>query len=307
MSKYTTEVRFLCESVTGLDNSKGFNDVNEIITQAAPYIFNFTFPIFDETYRLPLEIKILRHYYTREISEETVGLWKLRLQDKLNMIMPYYNKLYESELLEFNPFYDVNLTREQKKDNSGAENITGNTNTSTATQRSETNNTNSENENTNIGSSKGLTTSSEDGKNSKSATRWDLYSDTPQGGINGITADLDSVGNNTYLTNARKITDTENGTNEANGFVNNEQSSTINEHGKATADSISNGNEQGTINTSNNGTRNTVSTEDYIEQVSGKQGTLSYSKMLEEFRQTFLNIDKMVIDDLSNLFFGLWG
>lgn len=108
MSKYTTEVRFLCESLYD-GESHGFSDVDQIIKQTAPQIFDFAFPIFDEDYRLTLECKILRHYYTREISEETVGLWKLRLADKLNLIMPYYNKLYESELLNFNPFIDVDI------------------------------------------------------------------------------------------------------------------------------------------------------------------------------------------------------
>ena len=96
MSKYTTEVRFLCESEAGLINSEGFNSIATVLTEAAPKIFNFDFPIFDETYRTPLEVKILRHYYTREICEETVGLWKLRLQDKLNMIMPYYKRMIYS-------------------------------------------------------------------------------------------------------------------------------------------------------------------------------------------------------------------
>ena len=50
------------------------------------------------------------HYYTREIGFETVGLWKLKLQTKLNEIMPYYNKLYETELLKYNPLYDVDMT-----------------------------------------------------------------------------------------------------------------------------------------------------------------------------------------------------
>lgn len=108
MSKYTTEIRFLCESLYD-GESHGFSDVEQIIKQTAPRIFDFAFPIFDEDYRLTLECKILRHYYTREISEETVGLWKLRLADKLNLIMPYYNKLYESELLNFNPFIDVDI------------------------------------------------------------------------------------------------------------------------------------------------------------------------------------------------------
>lgn len=108
MSKYTTEIRFLCESLYD-GESHGFSDVEQIIEETAPRIFDFAFPIFDEDYRLTLECKILRHYYTREISEETVGLWKLRLADKLNLIMPYYNKLYESELLNFNPFIDVDI------------------------------------------------------------------------------------------------------------------------------------------------------------------------------------------------------
>lgn len=108
MSKYTTEVRYICESLYD-GTSHGFGDVETIIKRTAPRIFDFTYPIFDENYRLTLECKILRHYYTREISEETVGLWKLRLADKLNIIMPYYNKLYESELIQFNPLIDVDI------------------------------------------------------------------------------------------------------------------------------------------------------------------------------------------------------
>ena len=79
MSKYTTELRFICEKAAGYDNSAGYNFVDETVTKAAPVIFDFDFPMFDESYRLPLERKILKHYYTREISAETVGLWKLWL------------------------------------------------------------------------------------------------------------------------------------------------------------------------------------------------------------------------------------
>lgn len=85
-------------------------------------MFDFQFPIFDESYRSVIETKILRHYYTREIGLETVGLWKLKLNTKLNEIMPYYNKLYKSELIEFNPLYDVELTRERKVEGSGTKN-----------------------------------------------------------------------------------------------------------------------------------------------------------------------------------------
>ena len=110
MSNYTTELRFICESLCDLKESKGYNNIPEIINTSYKRVFNFYYPIFDESYRPILEKKIIRHYYTREICEETVGLWKLRLEDKMNEIMPYYNKLYESELLKFNPFYDIDYT-----------------------------------------------------------------------------------------------------------------------------------------------------------------------------------------------------
>ena len=113
MSKYTTEVRFICEQQSGLSESRGYGDVGEIIEGARSKIFDFNYPIFDSNYKPTLETKILMHYYTREISEETYGLWKLRLRTRLNEIMPYYNKLYESELIEFNPLWDTDLSTER--------------------------------------------------------------------------------------------------------------------------------------------------------------------------------------------------
>lgn len=346
MSKFTTEVRFICENAAGLTESKGFNDVNNIIQTAAPAVFDFDFPMFDEAYRLPLEIKILRHYYTREICEETVGLWKLRLQDRLNMIMPYYNKLYESELIEFNPLYDVDYTRDHTRENegnetrtnSGREDVTdGGTRTRTETVDNDTTNTvetstrnvvdtDTTNSNTNTGTMTGNNTTSVTDSNHETDARWDLYSDTPQGGIDVITNDSDGVIGNTYLTNARRITDTKDDSRTVNDTSNSQQNSTVTDSGNGTVDTT----ETGTLNTSETGTNDTsvsesentsktgnritsgngttalTSTEDYVEHVRGKQGVLSYSKMLQEFRETFLNIDRMIINELSDLFFGLW-
>lgn len=122
MSDYTTQIRFICESKSGLTDSVGFSGIKEAIENSVDDIFNFEWPIFDEAYRVPLEIKILRHFYTREIGEETFGLWQLRLCDRLNVIMPYYNQLYKSELIKFNPMYDVDLTTEHERANDGVMN-----------------------------------------------------------------------------------------------------------------------------------------------------------------------------------------
>ena len=148
MSKYTTELRFICETEAGYNQSQGYKKVNEILTAAAPKIFDFNFPIYDENYRLTLEAKILKHYYTREISEETYGLWKLRLDTALNEIMPYYNQLYKSAILEFNPLYDVDVQRTYTKVLDGTESgttkgtgkgsATGKSNDTTTTTRDAT-------------------------------------------------------------------------------------------------------------------------------------------------------------------------
>lgn len=113
MAKYTTSVRSICEAKAGLEESKGKQDVAQIIESARPSIFDFSYPIYDEEYRQVLETKILRHYYTREIGLETVGLWQLFLETRMNEIMPYYNKLYQSELLlaGLNPLQDIDLTK----------------------------------------------------------------------------------------------------------------------------------------------------------------------------------------------------
>lgn len=119
MAKYTTEVRYICEDAYGLTGEEEHRpSINQITSspKVLNKIFDFPFPIFDEAYRPVLEQKILKRYYTREIGEETVELWKLRLDTRLNEIMPYYNKLYASELIEFNPLYNSNYTREGNKD-----------------------------------------------------------------------------------------------------------------------------------------------------------------------------------------------
>lgn len=194
MSKYTTEVRYLCEVYAGLDQSIGYADVNSTIQKAIPKIFDFDFPIFDEAYRNVLCTKILKHYYTREIGEEVVGLWKLRLDTRLNEIMPFYNQMYKSELLDFNPLYDTDLTTHH--DSSRREDKTvnddENTNRDTKDNRnrvlSDTSNTTNTQQGESTGEDHFITNN----------TQWDLFSDTPQGA-------LTNVEEQKYLTNARKI------------------------------------------------------------------------------------------------------
>lgn len=236
MSKYTTQVRFICETSAKLTESDGFINIETVLDKSWDKIFS-DFPIFDEKYRAELCKKILRHYYTREICCETVGRWKLFLSDKMKNIMPYYNQLYQSELLKIQPL--VSVDKSVTHEGSGSETKTTNRN-STNTSSSRT-----------------------DG----STDTWSYYSDTPQGGING----LDS---NDYLTNATHNAGTD-GT-----------SSSLN---ASNTDS-----ETGTGNRSDS----------YVDKVLGCDG--NQSEMLLKFRETFLNIDMMIINELKDLFFTIY-
>lgn len=253
MSKYTTEVRFICENSAGLSESEGADNVDSILDKCWNKVFNFDFPIFDENYRQVLCRKILKHYYTREIAHETVGRWKLALNAKLNEIMPYYNQLYKSELLEFNPFYDVDLTR--SREGSGTSNKTSN------------------NTETNSGTSKNVSS----GSSTSNTDTLNRFSDTPQNSM-----DTQGIADSVPLTTVTKV---------------NEDNTTTNE---STDTLTRNDNKTGS------GTENINNTDKYIETVKGKQSTENYSSLLKKFRETFINIDMMIIEDCSDCFFTLW-
>lgn len=158
-----------------------------------------SYPIFKEEYRDILNQKIKDHYWDREIGFETAGMFKRYINVKMNEIMPLYNQMYESELLEIDPFNDYNLV-----------NVT----------KSEIN-----------GNNKGYN------------------SDTPQGKLGDI-----------YSTEYATTAD---------NSVSHSKSETTN-------------------------------------KVTGKSGGVSYSRLLMEYRQTFLNIDMLIVDELEELFMQIW-
>ena len=236
MAKYTTEIRSICEHYAGLTESTGFEDVDEIIEKARNKIFQ-NYPIFNENHRAELEHKILKHYYMREIGFETVGLFKLFLNERMAEIMPYYNKLYESETFEFDPFKNVDVwnTHEQFAEAGGSDmstlggedvstlggedvNRAGGSDTTTAeSERNLANDTDFTENVRPIGAEK--TTQSETGRVTTTETPTgtetqiqkthlnhsdvveDKFSNTPQNGVSGVEAE-------NYLTEYRKTTTT---------------------------------------------------------------------------------------------------
>ena len=269
MSKYTTELRYICESLAGMDESVGYDNVADIIEEARPRLFNFSYPIYDESHRAELETKIIKHYYTQEIGLETYGLWHLELDKRMNEIMPYYNELYRTADLEFNPLDDVNYTKTHEgTHNENETEQTGNTGSSTDIRTiSSTEQAHRDEESTHTGDD-----------SSK-------FSDTPQGTVDNV-----DVVNNAYLTN---VTLDHNTTTDV-ADVDTERTVTTNDRNEYR--------DQRDIDRSKENTGEN----EYTETMHGKVGTYSYAKLLKDYREQILNIDMMIINDLQDMFMLLW-
>lgn len=317
MSKYTTEVRFICESYAGLDESVDYDHVEEVIENSYRKIFKINdIPMFNgetEAHRAGLFKKILLHYYTREIGYETVGLWKLKLNQKLIEIMPYYNQLYESELIQFDPLKNTDVTKTHEGEYNDDEKV-DNIRDTESHRGTHTEQTSDTTEDTTLRHSKTTTQGNDVRTNDilSQGDSWQLFSDTPQGGLNGITeaSGVDSVGNNSYLTNATRILTTpdEQSVTQTHGNIvetyNADGDKVDHVAGHASVETQVTENTTG--KTTDDNTKNTKGTDEYEDKDIGKVGTETYSEMLEKFRKTFLNIDMMVIKELEPLFIGLW-
>lgn len=141
----------------GSNSVLSLSTLDEQIEKARPQIFDFDYPFYDPSSKAAFETWILESILMDEINYETYGLWHLRLRTWMKTNMPYYNKLYESAKLITNPLKNHHLERITEGSENGTSNANGTSNY--------------------IG--------------------WNMYADTPQGGINGLE-------NSNYLTNATK-------------------------------------------------------------------------------------------------------
>lgn len=292
-ASYTMDVRTICETYASVE-SPAWSDqttVDTIIDSAIPKVFNFSYPIFSEDYRNVLEHHILQHFYTREIAFQTVGRWKLGLQQKLNDIMPYYNKLYESQELDVDPFNNIDVTEtSESSGNTTSKNNTTRNGTSVTTGSSETNDTTDGTSGTET-NGKTTTNNSQD----TTASRTDAFSDTPQG-------TLSNVDNLTYLTEYRKIgennnvTDTGEQTTTGNADVTTHDETNSNTKTNAQTETDSTETESGETTNSGN----------YTKTIKGKNTGTSYSELITAYRETFLNIDMMIIEELEELFLQIY-
>lgn len=105
MSNYTIQLRFICETLAGLDSST--SDYTEVINNCYDKLFDNDIKCYDDNYTSVLLKKIINHYYFREVSAESMGQFRFYLNQKMREIMPRYNELYKLQGQINNEFIDI--------------------------------------------------------------------------------------------------------------------------------------------------------------------------------------------------------
>lgn len=338
MSHYTTTVRAICETAAGLTSDVGYSDVLQVLNASWDKIFE-EFPIFEEKHRAILCKKILRHYYMDEIAYETVGLWKLELNTKMREIMPKYNELYSISASITNPLYNKSVIKEftgnvtDDKTSTRTDNLkdthSGDVKTVTAGTRTDdltdtnggqvvtaTDSTRTDN----LTAKKTVDTDTTINSTASTSSDVETYSsDTPQGSLSDVKAGkymtsanisdsatsttgkdttatdtTDTTVNTGTQTNASTDTVTDARTLKKTGTVTDESTSTVTDTSAVA--------HTGTVSD----VGKTVSDSKHTEKVSGYEGSDIQGVLLAKYSNTQINIDMMIITELSELFMQIW-
>lgn len=216
------------------------------VVKSGVKVWDFDYPSYYQgTQKAAFEQKVLDHFWTRQIGQETVGRFLLYFRRTVREIMPYYIQRYESVDLmkdsEIRPLDNYNMIEEYSSESS--EKSTGK-----------------------VGAEGSETSSSETGGAS-------VHSDTPQ---NTLALGLDTEGS-VNLSHASDVDETR-------GLAKSSNDSSS----STETESTGSGSEKHTL------TRR------------GNIGVTTYAQLLEGYRETFLNIDMEIIEELETCFLGVF-
>lgn len=282
-----------------------------------------SYPIFDEDYRDGLNQKIIDHYWNREIGQETIEMFTFAMKRKMNEVMPYFNQLYESTRLEYDPLSTVkirtivdgtaNETGESNRVDNGTVAVSGQGTANSETTAEGT----SENDGTsNTTDSRDTVTSSDTttSRNSEVDSTHDessrgVSSDYPQMMLSGSTDYASSGADATGKSSDNSVT-TESGTEGVDGTegVEGVSNTTTHDEGSTTNHSVTDETTTDTRDTISNDNSDVTDTRDRVEH--NDQSVSGYNQhtvdMIMRYRESLLNIDMLIIDVLADLFMLLW-
>lgn len=321
MSSYTIELKSVIEQATQYEPGL---TTRERIEKGRAKLFDFDYPIFDENYRNVFETHFIRNFYMREIGFETVGLFKFQLETWLIINMPYWNKMFESELIKFDPLKNVDVSRDynRKKDRNQndsrdttqndvrdtTENVVNDGTSHSVDKQDMTSDTVSNQEHHETGSSQ----KDESGSVIDDNFSRDVKADTPDTRLALTTEDgqgvLEYASQIEEESNNNKRNTTGSQTSSGKTDSNDSMTSKVTGNSNATGDTTTHSTNDTTGHMKSDTTKNDVykseinDIEDYIAHEFGKVGTETYSEMIEKYRSILLRIEKQIFYEMNQLF-----
>lgn len=252
-------------------NYEDYTSVTKFTEDASKLLFE-SYEIFDELHREELNRKIVDHYLFDEIALTPYSKWQFILNRRMREIMPYYNKLYLTNL-GIDEIYD-NIDYSETLDRSVG------TDTETNTNRSSTS----------------AGTRFEDDSTQKDAATNTAQSETLEtlSESDGAKSDVpfNVTDNMEYPSEMEKSTDHVEGSNTYQADVT-EQESRVNLREVETTDE--------NVGTSSS-LLDSKTLEVYTKHMIGKNSGISKPEILRQYRETLLNIDMLIINELADLF-----
>lgn len=244
-------------------------ELNRLIDSNILWDFEFNFYTDDEEIKNDFKKLFEDYFYFNEIGTETIPRFKRMFVKKFNTRMPYYRKLYATELASEN--IDFLLNKDYKetytKINKGIEN--------NSDLESSSNNSNTEaNQNNKV-----KNTSVENGNSNNVEKHKGSHLDNGNGSVGLQDSKLTDVTEN--ITNSDIVS---NSTNNSDSISNNIISSINNSK----------------INRENNKTHDNV--EEYELIGKGNIGVTSSAELLSKWREVILNINEMILVECRDLF-----
>jgi hypothetical protein len=246
-------------------------------------LFDFDYQFDDTNFKAQLEQQIIDYYYDYEIGFETPDMFKRKFKTRWNRMISYYNKLYNTTLLQYNPLSNYKI--EEVLDQLATNNNTQTTDMATSgnTTQANTGTTVLEQHTSNATTDSNTTTNNL----SSHTTANETNSDYPQQPIaGGNYASGASTGDNTT---------TNTGTVGVSGTQNNDGTNDVTNTLDTQTTVTDSGTNRGTV--VNEATLNT----DYTKTIEGITG-ITYPELIEKHRDILLRINDRIIEEMKPCF-----
>lgn len=274
-------------------------------------LFDFPYQFDDQKFKEQLEQAVIDYYYNYEIGTETPDEFKRRFQAKWLSFIDYYNLLYNTTLLTYDPLTNYKMTEalEQLATSNNTQNsVTDTTSNGTTTQEgtdvlkqstttdnTRTDNLTSTNDTTRTDNLKAVVSNSSEGSGNEKT------SDYPQQAIAGGDF-LEGEKTSTTSTSGTNTTDNtgtqkNSGTTLNTGTQTNAGTGTNNSTTTSDNTAVSEDSAKTTGTLTSNGTNNT----NYEKTIEGLTGT-SYQELIAKERQNLIRLIPMIISELKPLF-----